>query len=54
MVITEEIHKIRGTTPFDELLDALEPQEGPKKKTKTKTKKNDFEGTHMAMRGHSL
>ena len=39
-LITEKIHKIRGTTPNEELLDTLEPQEEPKK-NKKKTK-NDF------------
>ena len=33
-LITEEIHKIRGTTPYGELLDTLEPQEGPRKTQK--------------------
>ena len=43
-LITEEIHKIRGTTPYGELLDTLEPQEGPRRleKTKKKTKKRLF------------
>ena len=30
-LITEEIHKIRGTTSYAEPLDTLEPQEGPTK-----------------------
>ena len=33
-LITEEIHKIRGTTTYGELLDTLEPQEGPRKTPK--------------------
>ena len=36
-LITEEIHEIRGTTPYGELFDTLEPQKEPKK-----NQKNDF------------
>ena len=46
-LITEEIHKIRGTTPYGELLDTLEPQKGPKKIQK-KNKKRLFKSGSLA------